>query len=328
MQVLKQDITKQEFKKVYLLFGEETFLVNSYKKQLKKAIIGDDTMNFNLFEGKDISMQEIINTADTMPFFADRRLVMVEDSGYFKKESEALANYIKDMPDTVTIIFVESQVDKRNKLYKRVKDSGYACEFERQTEAELKKWIVRYLGNSEKKITSRALQLFIDMIGDDMENMVHEMDKLISYVGDKTEIYPEDVDNICTRQIVSRIFDMIGAVASRNPNEALKLYYDLLANREPALRILRLVQNQFNQLLEAKDLKAKGLGRHDIAGRIGKSAYIAGKILDQAAGFSMEELKKNVELCISAEEDVKTGRMAENMAVELVIVECSQRKNR
>ncbi len=326
MQVLRQDIKSEEFKRVYLLFGEETFLVNSYKRQLKSAIIGDDTMNFSLFEGKDISCQDIIGAADTMPFFAERRLVIVEDSGFFKKEAESIVEYMSEIPDTTTIIFAETQVDKRNRLYKKVKDVGHVAEFTRQSEAELKKWIVRFLNNSGKRISNQALQMFLDMVGDDMENIVHELEKLIAYIGDKTDIYPEDVDNICTKQVVGRIFDMVGSVALGNQSEALRLYYDLLANREPAMRILRLISNQFNQLLQVKDLQLKGLDKGEIAVKLGKSPYIVGKLLDQSRRFKMSELKKNVELCTTSEEDIKRGFITDTMAVELLIVEGSSRK--
>lgn len=325
MQEIRQDIKNNEYKRVYLLFGEEVFLVNSYKKQLKAAITGDDTMNYTLLEGKDVTPQDIMLAADTMPFFADRRLVMVEDSGLFKKESNELAEYIPEIPDTSTVVFVESQVDKRNRLYKKVKETGHVAEFARQSENELKKWIIRYLGNSGKKITGQALQLFMDMTGDDMENIIHELDKLESYIGDKSEIYPEDVDNICTRQTVSRIFDMIGAVSAGNQDEALKLYYDLLANREPSMKILRLISNQFNQLLIAQDLRSRGCDRNEIAGKMGKSPYIAGKIAEQAKRFKDGELERCVSLCAASDEDIKRGRITDNMAVELVIVECSKR---
>ena len=325
MQVLKQDIKSNEYKRIYLLYGEEQFLVNSYKKQLKSAIVGDDTMNYSLYEGKDISQQDIIQSADTMPFFADRRLVMVEDSGFFKKEAGELLGYLPDIPETTTMIFVESQVDKRSKLYKKVKELGHAAEFSRQSESELKKWIVRYLANSDKKITGQALMLLVDMLGDDMENILHELEKLTAYVGDRTEIYPDDVESICTKQIVSRIFDMINAVSSRNQNEALRLYYDLLANREPAMRILRLISNQFAQLLEARDLKDKGFGKGEIASKMGKSSYIAGKISEQAGRFKKSELVKIVELCAASEENIKKGLVSDNIATELLIIECSKR---
>ena len=81
MQTLNQDIKSGEFKQIYLLYGEEAFLKNSYKNRLKEAIIGDDTMNFARFEGKGLDVDELIRLADTMPFFAEHRLILIEDSG-------------------------------------------------------------------------------------------------------------------------------------------------------------------------------------------------------------------------------------------------------
>ena len=114
MQTLNQDIKTGEFKQIYLLYGEEAFLKNSYKNRLKEAIIGDDTMNFARFEGKGLDVDELIRLADTMPFFAERRLILVEDSGFFKSASDALVQYLPSMPDTTILLFVETEVDKRN----------------------------------------------------------------------------------------------------------------------------------------------------------------------------------------------------------------------
>ena len=87
MQILNQDIKDKTFRRVYLLFGDEPFLVNSYKKRLREAIAGDDTMNYNYFEGKGPDVKEIISLADTMPFFAERRLVLIDGSGFFKSSA-------------------------------------------------------------------------------------------------------------------------------------------------------------------------------------------------------------------------------------------------
>ena len=133
MQTLNQDIKDKTFRKVYLLFGDEPFLVNSYKKRLREAITGDDTMNYNYFEGKGPDVKEIISLADTMPFFAERRLVLIDGSGFFKSSApEELVDYIPEIPESTCMVFVESEVDKRNKLYKKVKDNGYAAELKKQ----------------------------------------------------------------------------------------------------------------------------------------------------------------------------------------------------
>lgn len=129
MKVLAQDIKTGEFKPVYLICGEEAFLKKSYKNRMKDALVGDDTMNFHYFEGKGLDLKEIISLADTMPFFGDRRLILIEDSGLFKSSgADALVEYLPQMPDTTCMLFVENEVDKRNRLYKKVKDLGYVAE--------------------------------------------------------------------------------------------------------------------------------------------------------------------------------------------------------
>ena len=138
MQTINEDIKNGTFKPVYLLYGEEAFLKQSYKKKLRAAISGDDTMNYNYFEGKGPDVKEIISLADTMPFFAERRLVLVDGSGFFKSSApEELVNYIPEIPESTCMVFVESEVDKRNKLYKKVKDNGYAAELKKQDADQL-----------------------------------------------------------------------------------------------------------------------------------------------------------------------------------------------
>ena len=83
MQRLIQDLKSGDFKKIYLLYGQEAYLRKQYKDKLKEAMIGDDTMNFSYYEGKDFTVGEVIDQAETMPFFADRRLILIEKSGLF-----------------------------------------------------------------------------------------------------------------------------------------------------------------------------------------------------------------------------------------------------
>ena len=86
MKTIDNDIKAGEFKKVYLLYGEERYLIRQYRDKLIKAMVKEnDTMNFSSFEGDGISQKEIIDLAETLPFFADRRVILIEDAGIFKK---------------------------------------------------------------------------------------------------------------------------------------------------------------------------------------------------------------------------------------------------
>lgn len=319
MQTLNQDIKDRSFKPMYLLYGEEAFLRNSYKNRLKEAIIGDDTMNFSYFEGKSMDVDELIRLADTMPFFAEQRLIIVEDSGFFKAASEALAAYLPSMPDSTCMIFVESEVDKRNKLYKKVKELGYAAEMTRQNTAQLSRWAGGILAKEGKKITGNTMELFLSMTGDDMENIRMEMEKLISYTLGRDVITDADLKAVCTVQVTNKIFDMVAAIVTRQARKAMDLYEDLLTLKEPPMRILFLIARQFNQLLQVKELMGKGLDKAAIAAKLKMQPFVVGKVMPQARQFSREEILSYVTTCVEAEEAVKSGKLQDRLAVELLI---------
>ncbi len=319
MQTLAQDIKDKNFKTVYLIYGEEAFLRTSYKNQMKTAIAGDDTMNFNHFEGKGINVHELIGLADTMPFFTDKRLILVEDSGFFKSTSDELVEYLPQMPDSTCLIFVESEVDKRSKMFKKVKELGYAAEMTRQSSAQLARWAGTILSREGKKITGQTMELFLDMTGEDMENIRMELEKLISYTLGRDVITSEDVLAVCTERISNKIFDMVTAIVNRQTKKAMDLYEDLLTLKEPPMRILFLIARQFNQLLQVKELMGKGMDKNGIASRIKVPPFAAGKMMPQARSFSKEQILSYVNLCVETEEAVKTGRLNDRMAVELLL---------
>lgn len=322
MQVINQDIKEHSFKPVYLLYGEETFLKNSYKNKLKEAIIGDDTMNFSYFEGKNLDVDELIRMADTMPFFSEKRLVLIEESNFFKSAADELVSYLPSMPDTTCLVFVESQVDKRNRMFKKVRELGYAAELERQDTAQLAKWAAGLLNREGRKITGRSMELFLSKTGDDMEHIRMELEKLVSYTNGREVITDEDVETVCTVRVTNRIFDMVTAMVNRQTRKAMDLYEDLLALKEPPMRILFLIARQFNQLLQVKELMGKGMDKSAIASRLKLQPFVTGKIMPQAKQFSREQILSYVTLCVETEEAVKSGRLQDRLAVELLITSC------
>ena len=123
MQRINEDIKNNTFSQIYLLFGEEAYLRKQYKDKLKNALSADgDPMNCHYYEGKDISVGEIIDLAETMPFLAERRVIVMENTGLFKSGGEALAEYLSNPSPTVFFVFAEAEIDKRSKLYKAVQN--------------------------------------------------------------------------------------------------------------------------------------------------------------------------------------------------------------
>lgn len=323
MKEITKHIKSGSFAAVYLLFGDEDYLKGRYKNRLREAVCGDDPMNLSVFQGKDVSVAEIADLARTMPFFAGHRLIVIEDSGLFKAASEDMAELVKNLPDTAILLFVEREVDKRGRLYKAVVEKGYVCEMKKQTEAALMDWAARIFGEAGKKITRSDMERFLERAGDDMNTIYHEAEKLISYTGGADVILTQDIEAVCPPRPEDRVFDMINAIALGRKDDAIRLYSDLLALKEPPMKILTLIERQFAALLSVKDLSERGKSGQEIAARLGIRPFFVGRYVSQAKNFSAERLQQAVLDCVDAETAVKTGRTEEKYAVEIVIVKYS-----
>ena len=330
MKNLNADLKSGQFKQVYLLYGEEGYLKKQYKDRFIKAMLPDgDTMNYAYYEGKNTDVKEVIDLAETLPFFAERRLIVFENTGFFKTAAGAdLADYVKEMPETTYFIFVENEVDKRNKLYKAVNSKGYAVELSTQDEGTLKRWVSNLVRRENKEMPEAVITYFIGKVGTDMEKIQRELEKVICYAIDRNTLTKEDVDAVCVTQLSNHIFEMVDAVAAGNQKRALDLYYELLALKEPAMRILYMLARQYRILFHVKALANQGYGRKEIASKAGIHPFVAGKNIEQSRRFKMKELRGVMEEAAQLEQDVKTGLLTDTLAVELFIVKQSEKSSK
>ena len=317
MKSLNEDLKTGNFSQIYLLYGEENYLKKQYKERFVKALLPEgDTMNYAHYEGKGIDVREVIDLAETMPFFAERRVFVFENTGFFKSAAGAeLADYLKELPETAYFLFVEEEVDKRGKMYKAVKSKGRAVELPFQDENTLKRWVAGQIGRENKRITETDLVYFLNKVGIDMGNITKELEKLFCYALERDVITREDIDAVCVTQISNHIFDMVNAVAEKQQKKALDLYYELLALKEPPMRILFLLTRQYRGLYQVKQLAQKGYGRKEIAEKAGLHPFAVGKYMEQAKRFQVKELRAILEDSVDIEQRVKTGLLTDSLAV-------------
>ncbi len=344
MRTIDEDIKNGTLKRIYLLYGEERYLRNLYRDKLKKAV-GATDMNVSSYTGKDFDLREMIDLSDTVPFLSDRRLILLEETGLAggkrsgkdkddKQEKDTsskggigaqLADYIPRIPESTVILMTESEVDKRSVIYKAVSANGYVSEFEKQDENTLTKWILGRVKKENKQITTGAMELLFAWCGTDMVRLESELNKLFAYTYEKDSIHTSDVEAICSKLVETHIFEMITDVATGKKKEALSRYYELLANKEPPMRILYLLARQFNQLLMIRTLSEEGNPRGMIARKLKLQEFIVKKCLDQSRRFEKETLRQVLEECVELEEAVKTGRLDESMSVELLLLKYADR---
>ena len=306
MKSLNEDLKTGQFKQIYLLYGEEAYLKKLYKNRFVKAMVPEgDTMNYRYFEGKNTNPKEIIDLAETLPFFAERRLIVLENTGFLKNATPELAEYLKNMPETTYMIFVESELDKRGKLYKVIKEKGHIVELKRQDEKTLIRWILGMAKKEKLQMSEAAVRYLLAKTGNDMENLGQELEKLFCYCMNHTEI-----------------------TAAEEQKKALDYYYDLLTLKEPPMRILYLLTRQFRILMEVKEMDRTGVPPKEIAAKVGIMPFLVGKYRAQAKAFTRKELRGIVEAGVQTEEDVKTGKMGDILSVELFLVQYSSKREK
>lgn len=327
MKNVRHDLDSGNIKKLYLIYGEEEYLKKNIKNQFIKTITGDkENMNCSLFEGKNVELKEVMNMCDTLPFFSERRLVLMENTGVLKKADDKFSEYIKNgIPDTTCLVIIESEMDKRSKIYKTIKSSGYACECAHPKASELTKWILGMLGKEGKNITKPVMEYFLALSGNDMEKIAVELEKLFCYTLEKDVIEKEDIDAICSPEINGKIFAMIDAMGEKKQKETLELYYDLINTREAPLKILYMISRQFNIMLQVKELVSQGYSSKDIAGKLSMSPFVIGGAVKQCRNFSFKAIRKAVSDAIDTEEAIKNGRLEEKTGVEMLLIRFSSK---
>ena len=329
MNNINNDIKNKTFKPVYLICGTEDYLKKQMKDNLKNALSGDDDINtLEMNEKADIN--EIVSFGSTLPFLSPNRLIILDRTDIFKKSftykdengrERKISDFIDDMPDYLHIIIVDEAPDKRTSLYKSINKKGYVCEINKQTVSTLTKYISGRCKENGKSIDDVCIKSIIARTDSDLGIINGELEKLFAYTAGKDSIDSHDIDAVCSVCVENRIFDMIKALGVKDKKKVYELYFDLLTLKEPAMKILILMQRAFSGILQAKEGKGK-IDRKTLAGSIGLKGvapFVAANYLSQADNFTTGQLKKIVESFARTEEDIKTGRIDERTGTELMI---------
>ncbi len=327
MDSIKDDIRNESFRRIYLIYGSESYLANVNKKKLADAVVPPgDTMNRSVFYGKDTRIKDIIGLSETLPFLSPRRLILIEDSGFFKKapsDVDDLLEYMGHIPEETVIVFSETDVDKRGKLFKAVGKHGMAVLCEEQKEDVLIRWIGTYLGSSGKKIRKSTAALLLERTGTDMYTLKNEMDKLISFSGDREEITEDDIDKACVLNIRSSVFAMIDDITALRQKKALERYYELVLLHEAPMKILVLITRQFNLLLLAKEMSAEKMNYKEMASIMKIPEFSVRKYVSAAGRLSKQRILSAVKDCVQTDNDIKKGLISDRIGTELLIMKYS-----
>ena len=329
MKGLKEQIQKGQIGKLYLFYGEERFLIQLYEQRIKKALLlpEDEMMNLDVMQSPQDPLQ-VQSSIETLPFMAERRVVIIKESGAFDlkpgKMGE-LADLMQDIPESATVIWIESKVDKRSKFYKAVQKYGYVVEFKRLGENELLTWIGQEVKRKGVQLDRNTASYFLSLTGNDMVRIQMELEKLTSYAKERGIISREDVDSIVSVTIENSIFKLTDHLGNQQPAAAYRIYRQLLEDNEPVQRIFFMMIRQFRLLYKASLMQ--GADRNVVAKELGVPSFAAGNYQNQARRFGEKRLKELLNKLLDLDTATKTGDLDAEEAATLVILQYAKPQN-
>ncbi len=332
---LKQQLSGGRFYPVYLICGEQDFLRHENMKLIREAILGaGDTMNSTVLNGPEIRAADVIETAQTLPFFADHRVVTITETEFFKhagEDAERLNSYLQELPETTHLIFEEISPNKACRLYKTVSKLGYVlcCDLAGtdyvppQDMRRLQEWIAGLFAERDLRISNQTLNLFLTYSGTDMLAIRSQKEKVAAYCWGRGEVCPEDIRAVCTPVVKDRIFDMIRFIAEGKREEALSVYMDLQKLQTPPQVILSLMIRQYSQLLQIREM-SDSMRDEDISDALKLNRWaLTNRLKPLTRGRSVEDFERFLTLCLDADYAYKNGKISPELATERLIVQCS-----
>ncbi|OOB80220.1 MAG: DNA polymerase III subunit delta [Epulopiscium sp. Nuni2H_MBin003] len=306
---------------MYLLYGNETWIKNKRVEELKGTTT--EQMNLSMFEGKNCDVSAIIDTGETLPFFSDTKCIIVKDSGLFaagrKEQTDKLSSWLDNFPEYLVLIFSETNVDKRNKLYKKINKLGKVESCDYPNDIEVRKIINQLYPNP--KIETSMFEYFYHRMPQDINYILNEYKKLLSYCGDNP-ITIEAIEMACSISIEKRVFDLTRAMSRKDSQEALSIYYNLIELKESPIGILVLIAREYRLILQIKYLSRSNATINQIAKEVGLPLFVVKEIISIGKQFKFSQLLEIINLCREVDKDIKTGKMDAVQSIETLIVRC------
>lgn len=325
MKTIDQDISTGKLKQIYYLFGEEPYLVQFYKNKLQKTLTGGDSMNTAFFDETAKDAGPVIEYADTFPFFADKRLILLNGVKFPKDQEDRLATYFDNMAETAFFVIIGKEaLDKRTKFYKAIEKNGHIAEFKRQDERTLRIWCGRKFREAGLTISESDISYFLHTAGNDMNSLSCELEKIIAYCLDKQTITKEDISEVTVVDIKEKIFDLVDAVASGDRDAAMREYDKLHTLMVAPAVMIALLGRQFTILANIKALRNRGMQSREIANNLRMYEFVVEKAIRQGNRFSDKKIRKMMDLCADAEYQFKSGQYSDVMAIELLIAKLTR----
>lgn len=335
-----KEINSGKIKNIYLITGEEEYLIDESISKLKEKFINPsfEALNYIILDGVMLGYDDILNAAETLPFMAERKIVVVRDTLLFaggnnidskvKDMRKDLLKYIDNINQSTTLVIVEKKetIRKNNPIYKKINEKLGIVDMEKLKGYQLENWIQVQFKNRGKTINKAEINYFTQQISYLDKNMnktlydvKNEISKIVNYLEDRIVVERSDIDGLILKPLDMNIFNLLGFISRKNGKESLRIFNEIYLSGEPVLFVLHMITRQFRNILNIKLLKNKGYTDGLIREKIKMSPFEYSKLSNEIGNFSINQLESFLEYSLEADRNIKTGVYGEQLALEILI---------
>ncbi|MFR8234159.1 MAG: DNA polymerase III subunit delta [Clostridia bacterium] len=330
---LEKELNSNSLRSLYLLYGEELFLLENILKKIKN-IFGECIKGINYINIDDTNISELISDIETPAFGYEKKLLIVRNSGILKKEGkrknaelsnlrEKISSYIKEnidiINDSVVLVIIEEDIDNKQELYKIFDKFGVVCNFEYQKPMQIQKRLKAICNAYHVDIDDSSLKYFIEVCGTNMQELINEIRKLIEYAGNGGKIEKVDIDKLCIKKLETIIFDLTDNLGKKETQKALQVLKNLIANKEPIQKILITLYNHFKKLYITKLAVRENKDLISSLNLKPNQTFLVNKYKTQANYFSGKELSKILQGLRDLDYNSKNGLIDLQVGLEAIL---------
>lgn len=330
---LEKELNNGILKSIYLLYGEELFLLENSLKKIKK-LFGECVKGINYIPIDDTNIWEIVSDIETPAFGYEKKLIIARNSGILKKEGKRknaelekirnrLAEYLEAnfaiIKESIVLVFIEEDIDNKSKLYKTIEKIGEVCYFEYQKPIQIERRIKAICHGYKVNIADVDIRYFIESCGTNMQELINEIRKLIEYVGENGTIKKEDIDKLCIKKLESVIFDLTDNLGKKETNKALQVLNNLIYAKEPIQKILITLYNHFRKLYLSKIAVKNNQDMITSLNLKPNQTFLVNKYKTQAKYFKEKELKDILQSLRDLDYHYKIGLIDLQIGLESIL---------
>ncbi|MBM6507471.1 MULTISPECIES: DNA polymerase III subunit delta [Staphylococcus] len=318
---------------IIMVYGEVPDLVEKKSSEMinKYLQAEKDDFNYVKYNLYETEITPIIEEALTMPFFSDKKAILVQNAYVFTGEkvtkelnqnTDQLLEFIEKYDGANLIVFevFQNKLDERKKLTKTLKKNGQLKKVEQMSEEEIKKWIQSKLNDNFKDIKQDALNNMIELTGINFNIISQELDKLMLFLGDRPTINKDDVNLIINRSLEQNVFLLTEYIQKRQKNKAIQLVKDLINMKEEPIKLLALITSNYRLYYQCKILSQKGYSGQQIAKTVNVHPYRVKLALGQVRHYQLEDLLNIINSCAETDYKLKSSYMDKQLILELFIL--------